>query len=121
MLSCIADYNVPRKLQYSPDEMAQWQKRGAIGYKIWYPVVIGPSPPEKDLFTVYAPDYAGIDCPANEPVFSAMERLGLVGTCIHIAQAHPRRWKIRVHFWTAIHSWLRVMDRHPRMVVVMRT
>ena len=43
-----------------------------------------------------------------------MERLGLVGTCVHIGQAHPRRWENPVHYWTAIQAWLRVMDRHPR-------
>ena len=119
ILSCIADYNVPRGLQYSPAEIEAWQKRGAVGYKIWYPVVVGPNPPAPDQFTIYAPDYPGIDSPVNEPAFAAMERLGLVGTCIHIGQAHPRRWQNPVHLWTAIQAWLRVMDRHPRMVVVM--
>ena len=90
-----------------------------VGYKIWYPVVIGHTAPAKDQFTIHAPDYPGIDSPANEPVFAAMERLGLVGTCIHIGQAHPRRWQNPVHFWTPIQQWLRVMDRHPRLVVVM--
>ena len=54
--------------------MAAWQKRGIVGYQIWYPVVIGPHPPAKDIFTIYAPDSAGIDTLANEPVFAAMDR-----------------------------------------------
>jgi len=119
ILSCVGDYDVNRGLRYSPDQLASWQQRGVVGYKIWYPVVIGPTAPAKDQYTIHAPDYPGIDSPANEPVFAAMERLGLVGTCIHIGQAHPRRWQNPVHFWTPIQQWLRVMDRHPRMVVVM--
>jgi predicted TIM-barrel fold metal-dependent hydrolase len=119
ILSCIGDYNVPRGLQYTPDELAAWKARGVVGYKIWYPVVIGRQAPAPDQFTVHAPEYPGIDAPVNEPVFAAMERLGLVGTCIHIGQAHPRRWQEPTHFWTAVQSWLRVMERHPRLVVVM--
>jgi predicted TIM-barrel fold metal-dependent hydrolase len=119
ILSCIGDYNLPGGLRYSPDELAAWQKRGVVGYKIWHPTVTGPTAPAKDQFTYYAPDYPGIDAPALEPNFAAMERLGLVGTCVHIGQAHPRRWQNPVHFWTQIHAWLRVIDRHPRMVVVM--
>ena len=119
ILSCIGDYNVPAGLRYSPGELATWKERGVVGYKIWYPVVIGRDPPAPDQFTIHTPDYPGIDSPANAPVFAAMERLGMVGTGIHIGQALPRRWENPVHFWTAIHSWLRVMDRHPRLVVVM--
>jgi len=119
VLSCISDYDVTDGLRYSPEELIAWQRRGVMGYKIWAPVVVGPDAPEKDRFTIYEPNYRGLDQPANEPTFRTMARIGLVGSCIHIGQPHPRRWKNPVHFWTAINSWERVLDRHPDLTVVM--
>ena len=119
VLSCISDYDVTDGLRYSPDEIIAWQRRGIVGYKMWAPVIVGTDPPEKDIFTVYEPNYRGIDQPENDATFSTMTRISLVGACIHIGQAHPRRWKNPVHYWTAINSWERVLDKHPKLVVVM--
>jgi hypothetical protein len=118
ILSCISDYDVTNGLRYSPEEVVAWQNRGVVGYKIWAPVVTGPVPPDEDIFTIYAPDYKGLDQPANDPTWETMARIGMVCSSIHIGQAHPRRWKNPVHFWTAIHAWERVIEKNPDLVVV---
>ena len=119
VLSCLGDYDVTDGLRYSPDELIAWKNRGVIGYKIWAPVISGPVAPDEDEFTIYSQGYLGIDHPANDLTWDTMSRIGLVGASIHIAQAHPRRWKNPVHFWSTIRSWERVLEKHPEMVVVM--
>ena len=118
ILSCISDYDVTNGLRYSPEELVAWKNRGVVGYKIWAPVITGPVPPDEDKFTIYAPDYAGLDQPANDPTWETMARIGMVCSSIHIGQAHPRRWNNPVHFWTAIHAWERVLEKNPDMVSV---
>ncbi len=119
ILPCISDYDITNGLKYSPAELAKWQKYGIVGYKIWAPVVTGINPPAKDIFTIWDPGGPGINHPANDPTFTKMAQIGLIGASIHIGQAHPRRWKDPVHFWTSINSWEKVLDKHPDMVVVM--
>ena len=101
-LQCLSDYRVADGLQYTPQEIEQWQARGAVGYKIW----IGVSPMSDD--------------PANEPTYLKMEQLGFLGTSIHVSQPYPTKWcRDVVKFWEAQNAWERVLDRHPKMIVVM--
>jgi predicted TIM-barrel fold metal-dependent hydrolase len=87
-------------LRFSPEELAEWQERGVVGYKIW----VGVSP--------------AIDDPANEPTFTKMEQIGMIGASIHISQPYPRNCKDPVKFWESINAWERILDRHPDLVVV---
>ncbi len=100
-LLTLSDYRISDGLRYSPEELAEWQNRGVVGYKIW----VGVS--------------ALIDDPANDPTFTKMEQLGMVGAGVHIAQPYPTRWcEDPVKFWEAQRAWERVLDRHPRLRVV---
>lgn len=101
-LPCLSDYRIADGLQYSPQQIEQWQARGAVGYKIW----VGVS--------------ALSDTPANEPTYSKMEQLGLIGASVHVSQPYPTKWCSDVlKFWQAQNAWERVLDRHPKMTVVM--
>ena len=100
-LLALSDYRIADGLQFSPEELAEWQSRGVVGYKIW----VGVS----DL----------IDDPANDPTFTKMEQIGMVGAGVHISQPYPTRWcEDPVEFWKAQNAWERVLDRHPRLKAV---
>lgn len=99
-LLCINDYRIADGLRFTPEEIAEWKSRGAVGYKIW----VGVSP--------------AIDHPANEPTFTKMEQLGFIGASVHISQPYPRNCKDPIKFWEAINAWERVLDRHPEMLIV---
>ncbi len=100
-LLCLSDYEIMDGLMYTPDELAEWQQRGVVGYKIH--VNLKP----------------GIDGPAHEPTFAAMERLGFLGAGIHVSQPYPTKWcKDPVLHWRAHNAWERVLDRHPNLKVV---
>lgn len=100
-LLCLNDYRIRNGLKYTPEEIAEWQQRGVVGYKI-----------HVDL-------QPGIDGPAHEPTFAAMERLGFLGTAIHISQPYPTKWcRDPVKHWRAHNAWERVLDRHPNLKVV---
>jgi predicted TIM-barrel fold metal-dependent hydrolase len=101
-LQCISDYRIADGLSYTPQEIAEWQARGAVGYKIW----VGVS--------------ALSDAGRNEPTFAAMEELGFLGASVHVSQPYPTKWcKDIIKFWQAQNAWERVMDRHPKMKLVM--
>lgn len=101
-LHTINDYRIADGLAYSPEELAWWHRNGVVGFKIW----VGVSPLS--------------DHPANDPVYTKMEQLGMVAASVHIAQPYPSRWcESPVDFWGAQLAWLRVLDRHPDLVVVM--
>jgi len=88
-------------LQYGPEEIVAWQKRGVVGLKIW----VGVSD--------------AIDRPEHDPLFAKMAEIGLPGASIHIAQPYPTSWcEDPVQFWRAQNAWERVLDRHPNLVVV---
>ena len=100
-LSCIRDHRIADGLRFSPEELAEWKSRGVVGYKIW----VGVSPAVND--------------PANDPTFTKMEQIGMVGASIHISQPYPTKWcDDPVKFWQAQNAWQRVLDRHPNLVVV---
>ena len=99
-LPTVNDYKIADGLRFSPEELALWQERGVVGYKVW----VGVSP--------------AIDNPANEPTFLKMEQIGMIGASFHIAQPYPRNCKDPVKYWESINAWERVLDRHPKLVVV---
>jgi len=100
-LPTINDYKIEDGLRFTPEELAVLQDRGVVGYKIW----VGVSP--------------AIDHPANDPTFTKMEQIGMVGASIHISQPYPTTWCTDpVRYWEAINAWERVLDRHPELVVV---
>ena len=47
-----------------------------------------------------------------------MEQIGMIGASIHISQPYPRNCKDPVKYWESINAWERVLDRHPKLVVV---
>jgi len=100
-LPCINDFKISDGLRYRPEELAKWQKKGIVGYKIW----VGVSPL--------------IDRPANDATFTKMEEIGMVGASVHISQPYPTKWcDDPVKFWEAHNAWERVLDRHPKLKVV---
>ncbi len=100
-LPCINDFKISDGLRYPPEELAKWQKKGVVGYKIW----VGVSPL--------------IDEPANDATFTKMEEIGMIGASVHISQPYPTTWcDDPVKFWEAHNAWERVLDRHPKLKVV---
>ena len=99
-LPTINDYKIADGLRFSPEELAEWQAKGIVGYKIWVGVT------------------TDIDDPANDPTFTKMEQIGMVGASFHISQPYPRNCKDPVEYWESINAWERVLDRHPKLVVV---
>jgi hypothetical protein len=99
-LPTINDYRINDGLRFSPEELSEWQALGVAGYKIW----VGVS--------------AEDDNPANDPTFTKMEQIGMVGASVHISQPYPRNCADPVKFWESINAWERVLDRHPRLIVV---
>jgi predicted TIM-barrel fold metal-dependent hydrolase len=60
------------------------------------------------------------DQPANEATYTKMEELDFLGASIHVSQPYPTKWcNDVVKFWEAQNAWERVLDRHPKMTVVM--
>jgi predicted TIM-barrel fold metal-dependent hydrolase len=96
----INDFKIADGLRFSPEELAEWKSNGVHAYKIW----VGVS--------------EAIDDPANEPTFTKMEQIGMVGASIHISQPYPRNCKDPILYWGSINAWERILDRHPKMVVV---
>ncbi|MHC4177993.1 MAG: amidohydrolase family protein [Planctomycetota bacterium] len=99
-LPCLHDA-IRDGLQYGPDDVVGWQKRGVVGLKIW----VGVSD--------------AIDRPQHDPLFAKMAEIALPGASIHIAQPYPTSWcEDPIQFWRAQNAWERVLDRHPNLVVV---
>jgi len=61
---------------------------------------------------------SAVDDPANDPTFTKMEQIGMIGASIHISQPYPRNCKDPVLFWGSINAWERVLDRTSELVVV---
>ncbi len=100
-LPCINDFKISDGLRYPPEELAKWQQKRIVGYKIW----VGVSPL--------------IDKPANDATFTKMEEIGMIGASVHISQPYPTKWcDDPVKFWGAHNAWERVLDRHPKLKVV---
>lgn len=117
MLCCIADFDPHRGLDYPPQDLAGWMKKGYIGYKIW------AGPPAR----VLKPGEQGfpyIDDPAHEASFAEIERLGILVASIHIADpngpwGNRTKWLADpVDYWRQQTAFRHVLERHPKMHVV---
>ncbi len=117
ILTCISDYGAHKGLTHKPEDMAASLERGYAGYKIWH----GP------YSRVLKEGEKGIkyfDDPAHEPVLSAMEKEGMPGASVHIADPNGPfgdrgKWAADpVEFWRQIIGLERVLQRHPDLVMV---
>ncbi len=100
-MPCINHFKLSGKLKYSPEQLAEWQERGVVGFKIW-----------TGLSTA-------INNPAYDPTFTKMEEIGMIGASIHVSQPYPTSWcDDPIKFWNSQNAWQRVLDRHPNLVVV---
>ncbi|MFC2076904.1 amidohydrolase family protein [candidate division KSB1 bacterium] len=99
-LTCLTNHRINMGIKFTPEELTVWQSRGVVGFKIW----VGKS--------------TAIDHPANDPAFTKMEQIGMIGASIHIAQPYPRNETDPVNYWACINAWERVLDRHPDLKVV---
>lgn len=118
LLCGIADYAAHDGLKFPPESLEGFQKQGYIGYKIW-------SGPWYRRLDKKEDGFPYIDDPAHEPTFSEMERIGLLGASIHIADPNGP-WNERtdwladpIEYWQEITAWRNVLERHPKLVVVM--
>jgi predicted TIM-barrel fold metal-dependent hydrolase len=107
-LFCIHDYDVSDGLDFSPQELVQWQKQGVAGFKFYPGWERGVQ----------------IDHPANDPVFDKMAQIGMVGAGVHVTDPNGP-WGNRsewfpepVEFWRQQQAWKKVLERHPNLVVV---
>ena len=118
MLCTIADYSAHDGLQYHPDSLQGYVNQGYIGYKIW-------SGPWYRRLDEMQDGFPYIDDPNHTPTFTEMERIGMVGASVHVADPngpwdHRGDWLADpVEYWTEINAWRNVLERHPRLTVVM--
>lgn len=117
IMTCISDYNPFKGLTHKPKDMASSLKRGYVGYKIWH------GPYQRKL----KDGEEGIkyfDDPAHEKILSAMEKAGMPGASIHIADPNGPFWDRGkwatnpVEYWRQIIALERVLKRHPNLVIV---
>ena len=109
VLWMLRDRNIRDGLDFSGLELLEWQKRGVAGFK-FYP---GWEPGVR------------IDHPANDPVFSRMEQIGMVAGAIHTANPcgiFGRRTSGWIPdpkvFWQHQRAWENVLIKHPDLVAV---
>ena len=117
ILTAINDYEPQRGLTHTPEEMSSSLEKGYVGYKIWH----GPYSrvlKEGEDGTKY------FDDPAHEPVLTAMEKAGMPGASIHIADpngpfGNRGKWAADpVEFWRQVIGLERVLQRHPDLVII---
>jgi len=108
-LWAISDYKIADGLRFSPEQLVEWQERGAEGFKFYPGWQRGVQ----------------VDHPANDPVFYKMEQLGMVAASPHVCNpcgTFGRRttgWvPDPVEFWRQQHAWENVLKKHPNLVVV---
>ena len=96
-------------LKFSPQELVEWQERGAVGFKFYPGWQRG----------------VRVDHPANDPTFYKMEQIGMIGASVHVANpcgTYGRRttgWiPDPVVFWRHQRAWENVLKKHPNLVVV---
>lgn len=108
ILWTINDYKIDDGLKFSPQELVEWQERGVVGFKFYPGWQRGVQ----------------VDNPANDPVFSKMEQIGMIGASVHVANpcgTFGRRtgWlPDPVEFWRQQQAWENVLKKHPKLVVV---
>jgi predicted TIM-barrel fold metal-dependent hydrolase len=109
ILWAISDYDITDGLRFSPQELVDWHKRGAVGFKFYPGWQRGVQ----------------VDHPANDPTFYKMEQIGMIAASPHVANpcgTFGRRttgWiPDPVEFWRQQHAWENVLKKHPNLVVV---
>ena len=117
IMTCISDFTPHKGLTHKPKDIAGYLKKGFVGYKIWQ----GP------YYRVLKEGEQGIkylDDPSHEPVFAAMEKAGMVMASVHIADpngpfGNRGKWCVDpVEFWREVMGLERVLQRHPKLVVI---
>lgn len=117
IMTCINDYQPFRGLTHKPEDISSSLEKGYAGYKIWH----GP------YSRVLDEGEEGIkyfDDPAHEPVLAAMEKAGMPGASIHIADPNGPfgdrgKWAVDpVEFWRQVMGLERVLQRHPDLVII---
>jgi len=118
MLCGIADYSAHDGLKYDPKSLEGLMGKGFVGYKIW-------SGPWYRRLDKKEDGYPYIDDPAHEATFAEMERIGMLGASIHVADPNGPYGKRTnwladpVEYWAEINAWRNVLERHPDLKVVM--
>jgi predicted TIM-barrel fold metal-dependent hydrolase len=104
-------------LTHKASDIAGYLKKGYFGYKIWH----------APYYRVLKDGEKGIkyiDDPAHESVFAAMEKAGMIGASVHIADPNGPfgdrgEWCTDpVEYWREIMGIERVLQRHPNLVIV---
>ena len=117
MLCAFGDYQPARGFKYKPEDLEKKIDEGFIGFKIWY----GP------YYRTLEEGETGfpyVDDPANEPIFSKMEELGLLAASMHIADpngpfGNRTPWCADpVEYWREITGLYNVLSRHPDLKLV---
>jgi hypothetical protein len=117
VMTAIYDFTPHKGFNHKPEELAGLIKKGYVGFKIWY----GP------YYRVIKDGETGnkyVDDPANEPMFAAIDKAGILATSIHIADpngpfGNRGNWaKDPVEFWREVIGMERVLQRHPNMKVI---
>jgi len=118
ILSGISDYSAHDGLQHPPEDLEGLMKQGFVGYKIWSGPWYRKLKNKEDGFPY-------IDNPAHEPTFAEMERIGMIGASIHIADPNGP-WGQRtawladpIEYWKEITAWRNVLEKHPNLTAVM--
>ena len=117
IMTSISDFTPHKGLTHNAKDLAGYMKKGYVGYKIWY------GPPSRVL-KEGEKGYKYVDDPANEPMFAAMEKIGMVATSIHIADPNGpfgRRGKWAadpIEYWRQVVGMERVLQRHPDLTVI---
>ncbi len=117
VMMSIYDFTPHKGLTHNQKDLAKYLKKGYVGYKIWY------GPPSRVLKEGET-GFKYVDDPANEPMFAAMEKIGMVATSIHIADPNGPygkrgKWAAEpVEYWRQIIGMERVLQRHPDLTVI---
>ena len=107
---CISDFDIQhgKPFRFSPDDLPGWHKKGVAGFKFYPGWQRGIQ----------------IDKPANDPIFSKMEEIGMVAASPHVSNpcgtfGRRTEWFSEpVEFWRQQHAWENVLKRHPKLTVV---
>ncbi len=117
MMTCISDYVLKKGLNYKPEDIDAYLKKGFVGYKLWFAPYQQRMKEGEDIIKY-------IDDDAMEPTFAAMEKAGMPGASVHIADpngpfGNRGEWcPDPVEFWRMIIGLERVLQRHPDLVIV---
>jgi hypothetical protein len=117
IMTCISDYVLKRGLNYKPEDIPGYLKKGYVGYKLWFAPYQRRVKGQEDVIKY-------IDEDDMEPTFSAMEKAGMPGASVHLADpngpfGNRGEWCTDpVEFWRMIIGLERVLHRHPDLVIV---